>query len=343
MLWRASQYGNNNKIIADTNTSSVTKASDTSQSSPKKEDTTVKDTTNNQTASAEKEEPIKEVKTKPYKIDTIAKADIKYDNDNHQNISDCMTTDGSAIYCYEKDNGIYKIDISSGKKEKVIDLEKWFSEQKEKEENNPDNIYNNDWKFGQIYYSKNQNSVYVMIRINKIGNCLFTLSGDSLELQFKNAYYGSMLCDMANGETFTGYGDGSCVVNLSTGEMKQLSLNRIYKAIEKDEKLYYISNSYNVCSYDFVQGRTIFSFDGGYSEEGYFGDTYIFTVYNNAINKYTYAGTKKTGINFSDVEVKDSSDLTSDTRIKNIFILPNENIVIYDSIVGAFRLISKNS
>lgn len=118
LIWRANQYGADNKVLA----SETETLADNSNNTNEQTDIT------EETSQEEKaEEPVKEEK-KPYVINILASADVKD--------SDFMTMDNSNnIYYIEKsDNCIYKLDASSGKKTKFFDTRNISLKKTEKKE-----------------------------------------------------------------------------------------------------------------------------------------------------------------------------------------------------------------
>jgi len=109
LLWRAYQYGNDNKTYDDIASTDNTTPSKDNASSDKNQDAS------NDNAKREDEEPIVEIEErKPYVMRKLASANLSgsstatYDDDN-------------IYYIDEDDNCIYQIKISNGKKTKYLD------------------------------------------------------------------------------------------------------------------------------------------------------------------------------------------------------------------------------
>lgn len=122
LIWRANQYGADNKILGS-ETETIADNSDNIEAPTAVEE---------ESKTEEKaEEPAKEEK-KPYIINKLASADVSLS----QMKQELMTADNSGnIYYIEKsDNCVYKLDTSSGKKTKFFDIEKLSLQKTEKQE-----------------------------------------------------------------------------------------------------------------------------------------------------------------------------------------------------------------
>ena len=115
LIWRANQYGADNKILGS-ETETVTTS-----------DTT---TTQNQTTVTEEkktENKVQEEK-KPYVINKLASANVK------DSALMTMDNDNNIYYIESDDNCVYKLDTSSGKKTKFFDINKLSLQKTEKQD-----------------------------------------------------------------------------------------------------------------------------------------------------------------------------------------------------------------
>ncbi len=128
LLWRAFQYGNDNKVADSSDTASAVTASPSSPIATKQPQPTPKATSKPQNTPKPSSSPVQAIKPeeeKPYVIDTLAQADLKYD----------FTYDGDLIY-YIEGNDIYSLDPYSGDTDVIYDtsdliLEKTKLQEKE--------------------------------------------------------------------------------------------------------------------------------------------------------------------------------------------------------------------
>ena len=128
LLWRAFQYGSDNKVADSSDPASAVTASPSSPSTTKQPQATPKATSKPQNTPKPSSSPVQAIKPeeeKPYVIDTLAQADLKYD----------FTYDGDLIY-YIEGNDIYSLDPYSGDTDVIYDtsdliLEKTKLQEKE--------------------------------------------------------------------------------------------------------------------------------------------------------------------------------------------------------------------
>ena len=181
MLWRAYQYGNDNKSF-DIEISTPTPATPTPEPTPAPEVTTkptatptVKPTATPEPTVTPTPEPTETPEQgKKYVMDTLAKAHL-------QNSWNMMTSDNNNnIYYYDSnDNAVYKLNIDSKKKKTVCDVSELFmSENYEFDYSedtygiDEDNIveYYKDFDVSKIYYSNNEDKLLLSGRFSSKTN-----------------------------------------------------------------------------------------------------------------------------------------------------------------------------
>lgn len=343
LLWRASQYGNDNKIIAGDSPSTSTNPSSTSSASS---GTSSNASTNSSTSSNTSKGSSTTKVSKPYSIDTIA--DAKVYKSTYGIYGDAIAISSDSIYDYENDKCIYKSNISSGKKEKLIDLSQWYEDQKASaDDEDTDNVYNDAWKFKQIYYSESQDNLYLVLQIGNSKNGLFAYDNNKFHLVASNIKTSKILCDTKGSKAFAYNDNDMCFgqIDLATGSedvaTSEVLVMNAFNAKAKDGKIYltYGESTANAGYYDFTDLTSVCSSES--TNVFAFTDNFICFPGTSGIKRYSYTGTEKSDIDFDDVDVKDFTGLFS-SSIDYMYGISDDEIIIYDSTAGSFRLLSKN-
>ncbi len=344
LLWRAFQYGNDNKVI-DTPTSTPAPTS-TQKPEEVKPTETPKPT----------EEPEPEPEQKPYKIDTLVKADVSK--------GELYTQDDNGIY-YVEDGRIMKVDIKSKDKEEILNIKNLTMD--------TDEYTLDDFKIRSICYDKYQGRLlvqgdYITVNsANKMANSyLYAVNGNEVivltdEFPVNDSEPPAHLVGiLSNGDYVTTTG---AVIDCNSFSEKYSLRGSVQAIEESDDNLYYYA--YNIpygdsarykaafCEYDFVHTSLVLNNSNTSNPESrHFGlsnECFVITDSDNSgsyIKFYNYKGKQLQEITENDYVIKDKSNVIWSDWQTNIFpklLLTNDrDIIFYDTSAKAFRIISEN-
>lgn len=374
LLWKAFQYGSDNKVVNAPDTPVTTPpaaTTPTQTAQPTEKSDTTQNMSNEQIETQEPTPtPEPEIEIKPYKVDTIVKANVsspllhtKYNND---------------IY-YAENNSIYKINIDTCEKETIIESDD-FTIDNEK-------MTLSDFEITSIAYDScndrilatgnygvvnPQNSIenYMLVEIKEgIVNILtdkfsFEYMGNGRANNYvvdvlQNGDVVDIYGDVLDGETFDVKGD----ITTSVGASGR-TFHTVSSVYESNDGIYAVDNwwsDYN-CAWG-MSGSVVSKYD--YSESTSIGeangrniavsDNRIVINSGEDIEVYNFYGKGLIEIKSTDIAVSDKQPLNLNniggiykmdssrwaTRDK-LYIVENENIIFYDTTAKAFRMISEN-
>ena len=317
LLWRAFQYGNDNKVV-DAPQSTPT-------STPTQEQGKVKP--------SEKPEATPKP-TKPYKVDTLVKANV---DDTY-----CYTQDDNSIY-YVENSKIIKVDIESKDKEEILDIKDLTIDN--------DEYTLDDFKITSICYDKYRDRLLVQGQYQTINsaksmknNYVYALKENDATVITDDFYYSYPLIAI--------HSDGNGIV---TNPIQSCGLYGYTAAeVEANDRLYYLCAVYgdivinpNVVEYQFVEYDYV-----NESQKSTYpaGISYILTnrnlvimdKYDNDITFYNFNGKELNKITENDIAVADKTTLNFSKAAERLLISDSDEIIFYDKSAKAFRIISEN-
>lgn len=365
LLWRAFQYGNDNKVV-DTPTSppdptptqkpEEVKPTETPKPTPKPEPT-------------EQPEPSEEQKPtetpKPYKIDTLVKVDGEFVD---------YVTDGNNTIYYTNGNQIIKVDIESKDEEEIFNSEDVVIDN--------DEYTLDDFEIASICYDEHRNRLVVQGEYKEINSAseinnsyLYEVKDGDVEVitddfpkydGFSSYYnlYVEIVDVLNNGDYVTYSGE---VLDSHTFSKKYTLEGGIKHVKEIDDYIYYINYFYRLgnyddhpdseCRYDFmrydyVNNNDIFSIAAqkdsfNYQKYDYLNATmsnnHILGKEYNNLYFYNFKGKKIKDINMKeDCIVLDKTPVNSDELSDKLLLMDNDDIIFYDESAKAIRMISEN-
>lgn len=336
MLWRASQYGNDNKVITGdvvtpqpvVNTPPAITAAPDNTATPAPTAATTEPTAAPATSSPE---PTVSATTAPenkYSVNTIAEVPSELRWESWDVVWRNMTCDGKTIYFLSKGN-IYKTDMNSGKTDLLLN----FAE----------NILPGaDTNATQLFYDKSGGSIYLLTGELNQDHALYKLSGNKLELVKDNVTFWEIGCSMPNSKLFvceSGAYDSIYSVesdslnqyanlgsNISNGSpTAYLDGNLYYQKYVGDDAIY---------KYD-LKSESIFA--NNISGKMFDNGSQICTFNSEGITMYTENGKPGENIYFNKIDILDFTPI----NISNVIYASSDNIVFYDSNSCSFRAITK--
>ncbi len=377
LLWKAFQSGSNNKVVDTPNTpvsnttSTVTpeptekpKETNTDKEEQKNNNEQIEESVHTEEPTPEPDiEPEPEIEVKPYKVDTIVKANVsspllhaKYNND---------------IY-YAENNSIFKVNIDTHEKETIIESDD-FTIDNEK-------MTLSNFKITSIAYDSCNDRILatgnygVVNPSNTIQNpVLLEIKNNSANILTDEWHgyrdYNKWLAGViSNGDivTIDGYTyDSETFKNKSSivpdkfwiDDSHSVYMNEfpINGLIEVGNDIYSLGGLGNqVSKYNYSSAEAVVSINddcvGIY-------DNIVMGMSDSSINVYNFNGKKIKSIKAEDVEVTDKQPLyvnlsTSVIKIEldrsegiiyhRLYMTNNENIIFYDQTAKAFRIISEN-
>lgn len=352
LLWRAFQYGNDNKVTGNSTNTTGTEVSSSTQIVKPTEDPTVAQ----RPTPKPTEEPEPVEISKPYKIDTLVKANF-FEEDYIEDYS------GQCIlkYTHDNDNNIYYIDkgvicrvsVPDGDTEKIFDTADLDIDDEEKTLS--------DFRVGSIFYDKHKNQLMIcgcyesVNSANNVGygTYLYVINENSAELVTDNfraglAIYGVLsngdyICDhnsylrdlgvfILDGETF----HEKCHL---TGNMWGRSV-KVWDFIETDSEIYFFFQTGWISKYDYTDKEPLWSDAGAYS--ACILNDKVICLDGSRIVTYNFKGKKLSEIDCNDIKVVDKTELNFTVACGKLISI-NDNIVFYDTSAKAFRMISENN
>lgn len=350
LLWRAFQYGNDNKVV---------EAQPNIEPTPNQTQTTPQEKTYATERPTEKPEEISEPQEtpKPYKVDTLAKANF-FKEDYIEDYS------GKCIFKYTQDNDdniyyiengiICKVSVPDGDTEKIFDTADLDIDDEEKTLS--------DFKVGSIFYDKYDNQLMICGKYESInsannvgyGTYLYIINDDSAELVTDNFRAGlSIYGVLSNGDyicDYTSYlrGVGVYILDSETFEEKFSLTGRrfgyesleVYDFTESDSEIYYFHENGGFVKYDYTNTENLWNDTGAYA--ACILNDKVICLNGNAILTYNLKGKKLSTIGYDDIKVVDKTKLNFTAACGKLISIDN-NIVFYDTSAKAFRMISENN
>lgn len=345
LLWRAFQYGNDNKVVEPSGTTIETpkpvelaKATEKPQATPKpteKLKATPKPTKTSKPTVEPTEEPTPaptpEPTEKPYKVDTLVKADVpKFD----LRMGDCehlrrvMTADSEGTIYYLADNKIYSV-TSDGDTKELLDIDSLtktndFDEDVFEVKSMACDLNNNLYIRG-YYSSDNYGSLY-------------TVKDGGVELAVSKYNYVPLL--ILDNEYYVGWGfrKAAYLTAFGSDDTAYIVDNGSICAVEVDNNII-VSSTNGIYSYNY---NTATKIADAYGAVGLSNTSYVIAKDNEFIIR-NFDGTNEIRINKDDYEIKDKKSFNTSSIDEIMFLTPSNNIIFYDTNAKAFRMISENN
>ncbi len=379
LLWRAFQYGNDDKIVSTPNPTVAVKnpatvaptlrptAKPTAKPTVKPTEKTTPKPTKQPTPKPTKkptpepteeptpeptEEPTPEPteKPKPYAVDTVVKANIgsylMYSKDEDDNIY------------YVENNTVYKANIYDKDKEKIAAGKDFVIDN--------DEMTLSDFKIASICYDGFRDRILVTGEFNEINSTsdvnnryLCAVSEDGFEvvsdwlpakdcglikvLDDGNYILGNektWLCDTNNRYYF------HAIVNAETYAVTSgINMREIYDAYDDNTNLY-------MFGYSYYSGDCGLYMNDYKSTSQLFEKTYncaaikkdmVVTASLKAIYTYNFKGKQLKTISYDDIDVFDRVKIDFSNQVKEKMLLTNnDDLVFYDTSAKAFRILKEN-
>lgn len=345
LLWRAFQYGNDNKVVEPTETITETPKPVEQSQATEKPTATPKPTEKPQATPTPEptEEPTPEPTEKPYKIDTLVKADVSANNIYH------YTCNGDYLYYVEYSSGsIMKVNIKSKDKEKILSIGDLTID--------TDEYTLRGFNIYSICYNKYKDTLLVQ------GQYMTVNSAERL-----NNKYLYEINDDGEVSLITDdfYDDSNCLIGvLSCGDYVTTNLivdcenfdskgHICYGELveEVNDEIYYLTTfvignaweHYTLCKYNYIELSDIWdkylsASAFGLNDKGY---AIVDRDNNDTIIFYNFKGKEMKRIIKSDCDVVDKTVLDYYNTNRRLLFF-DDNIVFYDTNAKAFRMISEN-
>lgn len=292
------------------------------------------------------------IEVKPYKIDTLSKANIS--------IPYAMITSNSkdTIY-YVDDNNIYEMDIAGNKKSIVSNKDFMIDD---------DTKTLDDFKIAQIFYDDNYQllvlgSYNTVNSANKINNSyLYSVSDSEINLLTDNfteidLSIGSTISKGSQEYIYSVFEDGIIFTNngmryadtfeqQNAFSLKVLNGKELSSIVKQSDtgSYYCVSIKNNGAYFEEYKDRQIITSWG--VENGcsiaLTDNTLIVACSDNTIQTLNYNGKILNTINANDYNILDTNNVKFN-KIAPIMYSLNNNIIFYDTAAKAFRIISENN
>ena len=346
ILWRAFQYGNDNKVVdaAPSQTQNIPHASSNNNLSPtaipSKPDTVSKpkntpkpETDQLQSEAMSTPEPAK----KPYMIDTVVDADVKdtfnYAQDRNGNIY------------YVEGEKIYYVNTASTSKEEIFDTSNLIIDN--------DEMTLSDFEINSICYDDYENRLLIY---GKYRNINAVDKSDSYYLYEIKDGMANLITDsinlsnpivgvLSNGDyVFKNY-----IIDHNTFKENQFGGWIDYGFYESGNSIYFY-NSLSFIEYDFVENKELWS-NPYLNASGITNDKIVISFRFNGdeinesnISILNFKGKELNKITREDYEVSDRKKVDFfNSILSKLIITSNDDIIFYDTSAKAFRIISKNN
>lgn len=339
LLWRAFQYGSDNKVV-DSNTTPLEPVASKPITVATPPATQI-EPIQIQATPTPTSEPTPEPTEKPYKVDTLVKADV---SDNEY----LYTADSNYLY-YAEDDKIIKVNIKSKDKVEILDTKDLTID--------TDEYTLSDFDICSICYDKYNNRLLVQGRYLKTNsavkintNYLYEIKENNITVITNNYpidnYWSYLLTGtLSNGDYVT----KGAILDCDSFDEKKFG-GELLASEEADDRLYYFA--YDVpygdgghyklalCEYDFSRSSVIWN-----GLKGVYGlsDKSFMTLSQDNSGWYIYLynlnGKKLNEITDIDVLVADRTALIWDNTLNKFLI--SDNIIFYDTSAKAFRMISE--
>ena len=356
LLWKAFQYGNDNKV-ANTPSATVTEkpvtATPTTKPTAKPVDKSTPKPTKKPTPEPTEEptpepteEPIPEPTEtpKPYAVDTIVKASVdgylQYSKDNDDNIY------------YVDNNTVYKTNIYDKNKDKIIDGKDIVIDTEE--------MSLADFIITSICYDNYRNKILVtgyFKTLNVAGDInnryLCAVSEDGFEVLtdylpasdcqlVKVLDDGNYVCYSVNRNLYEQHSHYDAIISAETYKVTSGIDNnifyRIYDVYDESTSLYIYMD--RICRYDYKELYSLWD-DNLYCAA--LKKDMVVGANSDGINTYNFKGKKLTTISYDDIAVFDrvNLDFSNQVRVK-MFLTNDDDLVFYDTSAAAFRILKPN-
>ncbi len=328
MLWRAYQYGNDNKTFDNLPTSAPitpTAAPIATQAPVETEKPVVT------AAPTERPtpEPTEAPQEKPYIMDTVTKADIS-------DTFSMMTTDGENIYYYDdNDKNIYSLNMTSEEVTSLLDVSEFEVEAEDKKTDDVTEHYK-DFNIKQLYYDKTTDSLLMEGVFYKIT--------DYYGLSDKYAEYNAIVnvsnnCKICNrdevGEPMTFIGFYNSGFEIKNG-------NSLYQFYTGDDCAELSEYNFNTSKWERIQKMPDYS----YTHIGYCNDNFYALSFQNGDIIKCELNTKLTRLN---INVLDNVEVIDFQRVpkweyhsrSQIFLKDEYKVFLYDTNTSSIRVIKE--
>ena len=347
ILWRAFQYGNDNKVAdaVPSQTQNIPPASSDNTLSPtaipSKPDTASKpkntpkpEVDQLQSEAMSTPEPAKKL----YMIDTVVDADVK-DTFNY-------TQDRNGNIYYVEGGKIYYVNTASRSKEEIFDTSNLIIDN--------DEMTLSDFEINSICYDDYENRVLIYGKYKNInaidksdnyylyeikdGTANYIIHSNS------SSYSNPIVGVLSNGD----YIFQNFILDHSTLEISELDSRGInYGFHESGNSIYFIDSPglYNITywfkEYDFIKNTVPWGIDN-LRASGITNDK-IIVIDSDSIKTLNFNGKELNIITRDDYEVSDRKTADFSRLTGKLIITPNDDIIFYDTSAKAFRIISKNN
>lgn len=339
LLWRAFQYGSNNKVVDTPNTPVTTPNNNNNIVTPQpteKPDTTQNISNEQKETQEPTPTPEPEIEIKPYKVDTVVKANVKnsyhYTSDNKNNIY------------YVDGNKIYKADVNSKESEEILDVADLTIDN--------DEMTLDDFSIESICYDSNNNSLIISGKyetvnaIKSVNNSyLYSVTGNDIEVITDNA---------KNVEKIIGITDGGDYVNYTGYIINSTTFDPTISITESSGCDYVHENNKGIyCTrqvsakgrvftgYNYTEVSSLWEFPHGVNGV-VITDDKVIAAEDNELITYNYNGKQLNAVNIKDIEITDKKAMNFSNISYKLYVTSNENIIFYDTTAKAFRMISEN-
>ena len=325
LLWRAFQYGNDDKVTV---TAAPTAAPQITQTYlPTAEPTAVPaggsvsepvrtqspttaptEQTSEPTSEPTPESTLEPTPTpKPYYIDTVKRVDIIDDYHDYYSVG------GGDIYYVSADNEIMKLNIATGEEEMLVNINDEIERMAAEDDPNSaeDNIYLDGGRVNQVFYDTYRSRVIVCISFNASGSGNYMIQNGQLqEIMPERRGVRSLMVSLPDNKIMT----ADSIIDAETGEeissfesleTETWGYGDVLGAYYDDGKVYYeiLPTNSNISifkSYDFLNRETII----GSAKSAAYSNGVCYALFND-IGIYNTSGAKKDSIAFSDIEIRD--------------------------------------
>lgn len=357
LLWRAFQYGSDNKVVDTPSTPVTTPTPEPTQKPEEAKPTETPKPTPKPTETpeaTEEPEPAPTPTPKPYKVDTLTKVDGSF--------VDYVTDYQDNIY-YTNGDKVVKVDIYSKEDEEIFNAEAIAIDN--------DEYTLDDFKITNLCYDEYQDRLLVQGKYKEVNSAkemnngyLYEIKNGDIEVITDSfPKYGEIMGVLNNGDYVTYYGN---VLDSHTFSEKCELDGEIKCVIEIDDCIYYINYLYRsgdylyhpdaTCTYDFmrydyVNNSSIFKIidkADSFKMEHFpyvnatmsnkhilgrdYNDLYFYNFKGKEINKLSM---KK------DCIVVDKTPINNDLSIQ-LLLTDNDDIIFYDESAKTIRMISEN-
>ena len=337
LLWRAFQYGSNNKVVDTPNTPVTTpnNNNNTVITQPTEKPDTTPNTSNEQKETQEPTPtPEPEIEIKPYKVDTIVKANVKnsyhYTSDNKNNIY------------YVDGNKIYKANVNSKESEEILDVADLTIDN--------DEMTLDDFSIESICYDTFQNRLLVVGNYKTVNsvqninsNYLYEVRGNNAKVITDN-FEDKIVFVSENGDYINVYGN---ILDASNYDViNRIGGNSCYTFYENSDGIYCVEywgpRNCRVDKYDYVKSSILWDCPIAVDGSAITKDKIIIAS-NHTVYNYNYNGKELSKITPDDYEVKDKRTVNFVNSENKLIATSDNNIIFYDTTSKAFRMISENN